>query len=433
MNDERRQKRSGLRLWHVVLGILGLLIVLIVLWIVAQSGSVKRQIAALRAQGYPTSFEELAEQNRLPAGAKNAADVYVQAFGAFRSPVDDANTPYVGKAELPPRGQPLPATMVSAIERLLADNEGCLELLREARAIEHCRYGWDYAANTPHATSMRHCVQLLAAAMVLSGDRGDTEAVLDYFRDGLRLAESCQNEPGTIGYLLGIAGSALSMRALERTLSVTTYTDGQLSEITRALSEAAETVDLTQALINERCVMIETFEGASPADGSPPAVPRIPILGRLGLPDTLDYMARLIETSELPPHERLERIQEIDDEIEDLSVLHVVVKMSMPGVNRMAKLDVRFRLDLELADCGLAIERYRLATGHVPEDLATLVPDYLDRVPIDPFDGQPIRYLRDGQSYRLYSVFEDGRDQGGQTRDDVNRGDPYDWAFIVVK
>lgn len=85
------------------------------------------------------------------------------------------------------------------------------------------------------------------------------------------------------------------------------------------------------------------------------------------------------------------------------------------------------------ARTALAIDRYRLATGQLPEDLGSLVPDYLDQVPMDLFDGQPVRYRRAEPGYRVYSVGEDKQDNEGKDRSDVDRGDPYDWPFIVVR
>ncbi len=48
-----------------------------------------------------------------------------------------------------------------------------------------------------------------------------------------------------------------------------------------------------------------------------------------------------------------------------------------------------------------------------PVALAELVPRFLDRVPIDPISGSPLRYARaaDG-TFKLYSVGLDGLDDG---------------------
>jgi hypothetical protein len=64
----------------------------------------------------------------------------------------------------------------------------------------------------------------------------------------------------------------------------------------------------------------------------------------------------------------------------------------------------------------LAITHFRADHGRLPERLAELVPEYLAELPDDPFSGRPLVYRRTDDSYALYSVGENGRDDGG-TRD----------------
>jgi hypothetical protein len=47
------------------------------------------------------------------------------------------------------------------------------------------------------------------------------------------------------------------------------------------------------------------------------------------------------------------------------------------------------------------------------------VPALLDRVPKDPFDGQPIRYCKLDKGYVVYSVGEDRKDDKGLSKADV--------------
>ena len=191
MTDEVRRKRGGLRPWHVVLAILGLLIVAVVLLMVAKDSSIKRQLAEIRAQGHPTSLAELSEMNRLPPGVENAAPLYEEAFTVYVMPADPDNTPYAGSGELPPRGQPLPEAMVSAIEDYLTDNKETLDLLREATAIEHCHYDWNMAGGLlDDLKHLRDVVFLLVTAARLSAHHNDAEAALAYIDDGLHLARS---------------------------------------------------------------------------------------------------------------------------------------------------------------------------------------------------------------------------------------------------
>lgn len=433
MTNEARRKRGGLRPWHAVLAIVGLLIVTVVLWMVAKGSSNKRQLAEIRAQGHPTSFAELSEMNQLPPGIENAAPLYEDAFIVYVRPVDPDNTPYAGSGELPPRGQPLPEAMVSAIEGYLADNQETLDLLRQAAAIEHCHYDWNMAGGLPDLKHLRYGAFLLATAARLSAHQGDAEAALAYIDDGLHLARSVRMEPTLISYLVHIACTAMSLRSLEQTLSVMPLTDEQLVRVNRMLTEASAACDFTQALISERCYTIEFIRNPSLMGGAGVRMSSIPILGRVGLADMLDYMAACIEASKLPRDQRVARFRQIGDELEDMGFLHVLAKTLAPALSRVAQLDLRFQADIDMARTAVAIERYRLTKGALPKDLATLIPDYLDQVPIDPFDGQPIRYRRTEPGYRLYSVFEDGQDHDGKGKDEVNRNDPHDWPFIVAR
>lgn len=62
----------------------------------------------------------------------------------------------------------------------------------------------------------------------------------------------------------------------------------------------------------------------------------------------------------------------------------------------------------------IALKRYHLRNGKYPSDLNALIPEYLEKVPIDLMDGKPLRYQSkpDGV-FLLYSVGEDGEDNSG--------------------
>jgi hypothetical protein len=433
MTDKTRRKSGGLRAWHVVLAMLGLLIVPVVLWMGVEGSSIERQLAEIRAQGHPTSLTELSQRNQLPPGVENAAPLYEDAFTVYVKPADPDNTPYAGSGELPSRGQPLPEAMVSAIEDYLTDNKETLDLLREATAIEHCHYDWKMAGGLPDLKYIRSSAFLLVTAAHLSVHHGDAEAALAYIDDGLHLARSVRREPALTSYLVHIACTAVALRSLERTLSATPLTHEQLVRVDQMLIEAGVACDFTQALVSERCYNIAYIQNPSLMGGAGARMSSIPVLGRVGLADTLDYMAACIKASDLPVDQRIARFRQLRDELEDMGFLHVLVKTLAPALARVAELDLRFQGDIDMARTAVAIERFRLSKGDLPRDLATLVPDYLDQVPTDPFDGQAIRYRRTKPGYRLYNVFEDGQDHDGKGKDEVKRGAPHDWPFIVAR
>lgn len=69
-----------------------------------------------------------------------------------------------------------------------------------------------------------------------------------------------------------------------------------------------------------------------------------------------------------------------------------------------------------------ALERFRLAEGRFPATLAALQPRFLDRIPRDVINGQPLHYrlTADGQ-FELYSIGWDETDNGGHG--------PEDWVW----
>jgi hypothetical protein len=83
---------------------------------------------------------------------------------------------------------------------------------------------------------------------------------------------------------------------------------------------------------------------------------------------------------------------------------------------------------LRLCVCSLALQIYKTEHGSLPEQLDDLVPECLTDVPVDPFTGDPLIYLRGDSGCRLYSVGADGVDNGGipapfgHPRDDPGEG-----------
>jgi hypothetical protein len=73
-------------------------------------------------------------------------------------------------------------------------------------------------------------------------------------------------------------------------------------------------------------------------------------------------------------------------------------------------------LELSAARVLLALKCHVAERGRLPDTLAELVPAYLDAVPLDPFDGKPLRYSRAKKV--IYSVGADLADAGGSVDPD---------------
>jgi len=93
---------------------------------------------------------------------------------------------------------------------------------------------------------------------------------------------------------------------------------------------------------------------------------------------------------------------------------YVPIMIMMPSLSRASVIAERGTQERDATLAALACELYRRRTGHWPASLAELAPRYLPAVPLDRFDGQPLRYrMADGYAV-IYSVGWDRDDDGGR-------------------
>ena len=84
--------------------------------------------------------------------------------------------------------------------------------------------------------------------------------------------------------------------------------------------------------------------------------------------------------------------------------------------NMMGMTDLKCTTNVQVAAARvlLAMKAFKLEKGRLPATLDELVPGYLDAVPLDDFDGKPLRY--NPAKKVIYSVGKDLRDDGGMTK-----------------
>lgn len=88
----------------------------------------------------------------------------------------------------------------------------------------------------------------------------------------------------------------------------------------------------------------------------------------------------------------------------------------------------------EMGDVYLALLAYRFEHRQFPATLDKLVPTYLNRIPIDPFSGQPIKYIQKPGYIKVYSFGYNWEDDGGKLEkhygDHGLTSDPDEWNLI---
>lgn len=393
------------------------------------------RLVAIGSAGFPATCAELDDWYAIPESVENAADLVTEAFSHYHKLEETEESelmPVVGKAELPARTEPLVQATKDLIARHLADNQEAIELLHKGAAIEHCRYPIDlskgFEALMPYLADFRTGARLLKLEAALYADNGKPQPAADSITSMLGLARSLSKEPVLISQLVRLACQGLAVSALEHVINKTEFTDEQLIKLSETMADGEDLSAMHRAFAAERCVGISTFKMPAAkilqlTDGgsSQPAVLAIGLYKFAGLADMdavkyLDLMNDYMKAIQLPSYERQDAAGAINDKFEKISRIHVILHMIMPALSRVATIDIRTIAQLRTAQVGLAVERYRLATGSLPKTLAELVPVYLEAVPKDPFDGKDIRYKKLEAGFVAYSIGEDGSDDGGKEK-----------------
>jgi len=451
MKHKKKHICRRFKVWH---GIVALLLLLFVLFHVSGRLKLNKRVQALRTNGYPVTLEELARSHAIPAGRKNAADVYLAAFSHYKKWDSDAMDAVllVGRAHLPARGEPLDAQIRQTAERFLSDNQQTLSLLHEAASIEHCQYPEDFAKETDPRASWRDkmltAAHLLGLQALIASENKDVDKFLASIRASLALARSVDG-PLLIHHLTHGALLARTYRSIEHAINRISLTDEQLQKLSGWIKTSDSSEGFKQALLAEQCFALHTFTAPLPdvskrIGQKESGMFRVLAFSRvLGLNSRyalnyIDLMQECLDALDLPDPERLEAFEAIQESVRSGKRGGVVTRLLWPALARTLQIDIRGLTHARATQTALAVERYRLAEGHLPQSLDNLVPAYVEAVPVDPFNGQDMRYRVRKTGFVAYSIGEDLSDDGGAERDSRRRdpsGKPLPWdvTFIVER
>ena len=410
------------------------------------------RIEAIRTAGYPVTCAELDEWYSIPEDAQNAAYTIEEAFSFYKKWDEkrSKSLPLLSGEEPTPRTKSLSAEMRTQMAAYIVDNSKALELLHAGAAIESSRYPITLSAGLatllPHLADIREATQLLRIEGILHAENGDGQSAMRSAISGFGIARSLAREPVVASQLVRARCQALAISTVEQIVSRTELTDGQLAELAECVRDSERICGMFRAFVGERCVGLSLLDNPhSPGSRILPGLPFSPLLelyGTVGLTgaDTaiyLELMDAYIKGAGLALHERQEAVEAIDVELKSIPRTRILVRKIAPPLSKATKVDMSTIAHLRTARIAIAMQRYRLAADRLPDKLTDLVPEYLDSVPEDPFDGSEMRYKKLDPGFVIYSIGEDLSDDDGKERPSktTKGGKPVKWdvTFIVER
>ncbi len=442
--SEYKQKISKWLLWVTVTSAAILLICPFVLYHMRQRAAYERTLLELEAAGYPTTVEQLKTLCVLPEGEDNAADIFLKANSAFIVPDDQQQQwlPFQGNYVIED-GQPLPLQVLDSIRQSIDNNARCLELLDRAAQIEHCLFSVEfegYATNQEDVSYLTDCSYLVADRNILLAHSGQTERLFNSIQTGLAIMRAKSAIPTLSEYLMANRQELCITASIEYSLNNVSFSGEQLTSLQNQLRQLSQSDHLLSALNAEIVFAIDSKEKLVIRERMKKLSGfRDKATGFLyclsGKPHKdyafiLNLYRQSIETAKLPFHQQLDNVEKLDTAMDSYKYHWKIIPNQCWPTLWVFNREIYNLNRLRCAETAMAVERYRLKYGELPGSLEALVPEFMDAVRLDPYDGKPIRYnMLENGGYRLYTIGKDGIDNGGESK--PFGADGYDFPFTV--
>ncbi|MFP4502008.1 MAG: hypothetical protein ACLFTT_13480 [Candidatus Hydrogenedentota bacterium] len=415
-------------------------------------------VADLKARGLPATWQDLqTSYDNHPASENGAALVLGAAEALPNIDCDDTlfeNLPYAGEARLPEPWEPVPPRMQQAIDRADKLFEESRALLTRAVTHQVIRFEIDFSLGfyivARHTSLLRSLERFLAVHTLDAARKQRPQETAEALLLQLDLQRAFEKPPFLIGALVRIALDGIYIGVLEQAVNRVTLTPAQLRTIQAAMSQPLHRSleNMREALVNDLLIGMQESERLmvrvneiGPDDTQASRT----LSGKLRAEEVLEMddlvtlsmrwhkqvlwrlsgafaftqltyirtMKSAWHTGSLPPHEALQYdfAEEILAKTTQYRSLHAHILL--PALGRTYLSAARSIAYNDLGRVALALLRYHREQGGLPQALEALVPAYLDAVPIDPFSGAPLRYIRSENGFLVYSFGHDRDDDGG--------------------
>jgi hypothetical protein len=323
--------------------------------------------------------------------------------------------------------------------QLRAELEKMKEPLAKAHALAHYRGGrypvkWSPDPNRipMDCQDTRDVTTLLQDDARVRAQGGDVEGALVCVSCILSVARSIGDEPHVISQLVRMANQGVATNTLERILAQGQTSAATLANLQRNFENEASQPLILFGLRGERAHhhrMMEAIESGELKASSLFAISTGPPTGKLEawsediggqmlfrkchVPH-IRVMTQVVEIAKLPVEEQRSRLKSYLRSIDEDSNMPIQVRLMMPMMGKFGEGSWRNQAYLRCAIVALATERYRLAHGHWPDSVSSLVPEFLAEAPLDPYDAKPLRCRRLEDGVVIYSIGPDEEDNGGK-------------------
>ncbi|MCX7969177.1 MAG: type II secretion system protein GspG [Armatimonadetes bacterium] len=372
----------------------------------SQALQVQQEIERLKQKGEPIRWRDL-----VPPVPKHldGTPLYRQAFAQLEK----------AKSKFPQ------SVWETYNDQVLQAAQPALKTFRKALDFPHMRLVEKpiFTGEFKHLLYFRDFSRLLVAEAKQQKRNGRVDKAIENYRDTMKLCRRIGDEPFILAFLVQRVIFIIAQRLLWEDLLSDTDASTKLYQV--ALNELRAwdfERDFLRALQAERCIMgIEYFdwqrEEVKKAGKSIPFV-FVGFQNRFFWENQLQMLRFYERFNEIARKGAPYKLREVKSVVNDYIAkrysprysLVAILAPTMPGAFEKVNQIYAIR---QVTETALSLRLYRSERGRYPESLQALVPKYLPKIPIDPYDGKPIRYRKLSRGFKVWSVGGNGKDEGG--------------------
>jgi hypothetical protein len=323
---------------------------------------------------------------------------------------------------------PLPTREMQRLKGELAKVSAAVTAARRLANMPKGRYVFTWSPDAittpvPYGRIPEDIARLLALDAIRQGQDENIEGSLTSVRAVLNTGRSVGDEPMDSSQRFRLICQRFALGGLERALAQGTASEATLAEIQRLLEDEADQPLLLIFARAQRAHIHQFLEEAEAGRFNRASYAGIPSpTGSNQVDNFLDqakarnchaaylrYFNKCVEIAKLPPEQQVERLKSFDQQppgaVPQLlwALGHSYdFKSEAPPFHSCLAF-------LRCAVAAIAVERFRLSHARWPDGLEDVIPAYLSKIPVDPFDGQHLRFRRLRDGVLIYTIGKDAK------------------------
>ncbi len=397
------------------------------LWNYWAARSLRNEIERIKAAGEPITFRDLTASLEEVDQANDAGPFYAAATAMVRGKYIDWKIKESFNIAASEETLPSPE-LLEKVEQLLETNHIALELLDKGRELSGCDIdaGFDHGIdvgfyNLQPAKTLTTLNSLRTEYLAFQG-KGDeaSKSVIS----ALRMLRMFDRHPVLSCHLVRTACMTCNANDIPVILEFGHPSPKMLQELENILFEANQSIDMKRVWITERVFNLESMKSmvSDPSElyGNKQSYHNdlkwwsygffsAPFVRTMAL-NFLKTNAELIDASNNDWPDILDVTKEIAQQGRGWPMFSDICI----GFARVADITGRCLASTRSALVAVMIERYRQLEGSLPDSLEELESASGKKLPKDPFTGNNLIYRKTSDGYKVYSVGDDKKDDGGE-------------------